>query len=80
MLTKSFPFLADHFAIGDVFLQVVLDASPDDLPKPKMILFDIKNHKVSCLCSLTPLRRRGRRCLPRNSERRWRTHRNTHSF
>ena len=41
------PLLADHFAVGDVLLQVLLDASAHDLPEPKMILFDVKNHKDS---------------------------------
>ena len=39
------PLLADHFAVGDVLLQILLDAASDDLPEPKMILFDVKNHK-----------------------------------
>ena len=36
--------LADQFALRNVLLQVLLDLAANDLPEPKIILFDIENH------------------------------------
>ena len=41
---KIFPLFPDQLALRDVLLQVLLDLSPDNLPEPEVILFDIENH------------------------------------
>ena len=38
------PFAADHFAVGDVFPQVLADFAADDLAEATMIVIDVENH------------------------------------
>ena len=43
---KILPLLTDQLSLRDVFLQVLLDLPPDDLPESKIILLDVQNHRA----------------------------------
>ena len=36
--------LSDQLSLRNIFLQVLLDLAPDDLPEPEVVLLDIQNH------------------------------------